>query len=82
METPLKKRELWDESNMVSVMEAVSFISIKVAEAARHFSVPRKSLENRVKKLTLCSMDKLDWGIARNANKLVLKEYFVQTKHS
>ena len=50
MEAPLKKRELWDESNMVSAMEAVSSNSMKVAEAARHFSVPRKSLENRVKK--------------------------------
>ena len=153
MEAPKKKRKLWDESSMVSAMEAVSSNSMKVAEAARHFSVPRKSLENRVKQrvthgkksgpprvlsdeeecglveyikymsrggfpmtskiicayawaiskrngrssrfsatgpswhwwcdfrrrhpeLTLRSTDKLDRGRARNANMLVLKEYF------
>ena len=49
MEAPKKKRKLWDNSNMLSAMEAVTSKSMKVAEAARHFSVPRETLESRVR---------------------------------
>lgn len=31
-------------------MEALSSNSMKVAESAKHFSIPRKSLESRIKK--------------------------------
>ena len=34
---------------MVAAMEAVRSNTMKVTQAARHYSVPRKSLENRVK---------------------------------
>ena len=52
MEPVSKKRKKWDNSNMVSAMEAVSSKSMNVSKAARHYSVPRKSLENRIKNRT------------------------------
>jgi len=49
MEPTPKKRKLWEKSNTVAAMEAVRSNTMKVAQAARHYSVSRKSLENRVK---------------------------------
>ena len=48
MEAPKKKRKLWDESSMVSAMEAVSTNSMKVAELLDTFLFPESYLKKRV----------------------------------
>lgn len=53
MEATPKKRKLWDDADMVSAMEAVKSKKMTVTVAARHYSIPRKSLENRIKKCVI-----------------------------
>jgi len=50
MEPTPKRRKLWDVTNMTEAMKAVESKKMNVSEATREYSVPRKSLENRIKK--------------------------------
>ncbi len=43
------KRKLWKDSDMLEAMNAVLVDKVKCATAAKHYNVPRKSLENRLK---------------------------------
>jgi len=45
-----KRRKLWDVTNMTEAMKAMESKKMNVSEASREYSVPRKSLENRIKK--------------------------------
>ena len=49
MEAPKKKRKLWDESSMVSAMEAVSTNSMKVAELLDTFLFPESHLKTELR---------------------------------
>ena len=44
-----KKRKLWKDEDMLSAMEAVFEDEMTVSRAAAAFSVPRKTLDDRVK---------------------------------
>ena len=45
-----KKRMLWSDEDMVAAMSAVHDQSLTVTQAAHKYNVPRKTLDDRVKK--------------------------------
>ena len=49
MEPIRKKRKLWDVTNMTQAIKVVQNKEMNVSQAAREYSAPRKSLENRIK---------------------------------
>ena len=75
MESSSKRKKLWEESSMLAAMEVVEGKKMNIHQVAKHFSVPRKSLENRVKKRVVHGTNPGPAPVLNNDEEDALLEY-------